>query len=100
MKLNLPVMRLGFSEIYRSKTSISTPRIMLGSPEKYGSLFYFSRDYRFIIKTIHHSKHKFIRKILKDYHEHVCKNPHTLLSCFYGLHRVKLPWGRKIHFVI
>src|ERR1700678_2056488 len=27
-------------------------------------------------------------------------NPHTLLSRFYGLHRVKLPRGRKIHFVI
>lgn len=27
-------------------------------------------------------------------------NPHTLLSRFYGLHRVKLPRGKKIHFVI
>jgi 1-phosphatidylinositol-4-phosphate 5-kinase len=30
----------------------------------------------------------------------VKSNPHTLLSRFYGLHRVKLPRGRKIHFVI
>ncbi|CAO1614338.1 unnamed protein product [Sympodiomycopsis kandeliae] len=72
----------------------------LGSPGKSGSFFYFSRDYRFIIKTIRHSEHKFLRKILKDYHEHVKANPHTLLSRFYGLHRVKLPHGRKIHFVI
>lgn len=72
----------------------------LGSPGKSGSFFYFSRDYRFIIKTIRHSEHKFLRKILKDYHEHVKANPHTLLSRFYGLHRVKLPRGRKIHFVI
>jgi hypothetical protein len=72
----------------------------LGSPGKSGSFFYFSRDYRFIIKTIHHSEHKFLRRILKDYHEHVKSNPHTLLSRFYGLHRVKLPRGRKIHFVI
>lgn len=41
-----------------------------------------------------------MRSILKDYHEHVKKNPHTLLSRFYGLHRVKLPRGKKIHFVI
>jgi len=27
-------------------------------------------------------------------------NPHTLISRFYGLHRVKLPHGRKIHFLI
>lgn len=72
----------------------------LGSPGKSGSFFYFSRDYRFIIKTIRHSEHKFLRRILKDYHEHVKANPHTLLSRFYGLHRVKLPHGRKIHFVI
>ncbi|KDQ09124.1 hypothetical protein BOTBODRAFT_117659 [Botryobasidium botryosum FD-172 SS1] len=72
----------------------------LGSPGKSGSFFYFSRDYRFIIKTIHHNEHKFLRKILKEYHTHVRTNPHTLLSRFYGLHRVKLPHGKKIHFVI
>lgn len=72
----------------------------LGSPGKSGSFFYFSRDYRFIIKTISHTEHKFLRSILKDYHEHIKTNPHTLLSRFYGLHRVKLPRGRKIHFVI
>ncbi|THH27641.1 hypothetical protein EUX98_g6540 [Antrodiella citrinella] len=72
----------------------------LGSPGKSGSFFYFSRDYRFIIKTIHHNEHKFLRRILTQYYEHVKSNPHTLLSRFYGLHRVKLPHGRKIHFVI
>lgn len=72
----------------------------LGSPGKSGSFFYFSRDYRFIIKTISHTEHKFLRRILKDYYKHVMDNPHTLISRFYGLHRVKLPRGRKIHFVI
>lgn len=72
----------------------------LGSPGKSGSFFYYSRDYRFIIKTISHSEHAFMRSILKDYHTHVKNNPHTLLSRFYGLHRVKMPRGRKIHFVI
>ncbi|KAG0284254.1 Phosphatidylinositol-4-phosphate 5-kinase [Linnemannia gamsii] len=72
----------------------------LGSPGKSGSFFYFSQDYRFIIKTIHHAEHKFMRKILKDYFNHVKHNPHTLLCRFFGLHRVKLPHGRKIHFVV
>ncbi|EGO04015.1 hypothetical protein SERLA73DRAFT_45787 [Serpula lacrymans var. lacrymans S7.3] len=72
----------------------------LGSPGKSGSFFYFSRDYRFIIKTIRHSEHKFLLSILSEYYSHVKNNPHTLLSRFYGLHRVKLPRGRKIHFVI
>ncbi|KAK7022833.1 Phosphatidylinositol-4-phosphate 5-kinase [Paramarasmius palmivorus] len=72
----------------------------LGSPGKSGSFFYFSRDYRFIIKTIHHKEHKFLLKVLRKYYDHVKSNPHTLISRFYGLHRVKLPRGRKIHFVI
>ena len=73
----------------------------LGSPGKSGSFFYFSRDYKYIIKTIHHSEHVLLRKILKRYYNHVSKNRNTLLSQFYGLHRVKTPWsGKKIHFVV
>ena len=72
----------------------------LGSPGKSGSFFYFSRDYKYIIKTIHHAEHKFLRKVLRDYYDHVRANPNTLLSQFYGLHRVKIPYGRKIHFVV
>jgi 1-phosphatidylinositol-4-phosphate 5-kinase len=72
----------------------------LGSPGKSGSFFYFSRDYKYIIKTIHHGEHKFLRKILRDYYSHVQENPNTLLSQFYGLHRVKMPYGKKIHFVV
>ncbi|KAI8991145.1 hypothetical protein BDF20DRAFT_811637 [Mycotypha africana] len=72
----------------------------IGSPGKSGSFFYYSRDYRFIIKTIHHTEHKFLRAILKEYYEHVSKNPNTLLCRFYGLHRIKLPHGKKIHFII
>ena len=72
----------------------------LGSPGKSGSFFYFSRDYKYIIKTIHHAEHKLLRKILRDYFAHIERNPNTLISQFYGLHRVKIPYGRKIHFVV
>jgi 1-phosphatidylinositol-4-phosphate 5-kinase len=72
----------------------------LGSPGKSGSFFYFSRDYKYIIKTIHHAEHKLLRKILREYYKHVTDNPNTLISQFYGLHRVKIPYGRKIHFVV
>ncbi|KAL8962029.1 MAG: hypothetical protein Q9183_005215 [Haloplaca sp. 2 TL-2023] len=72
----------------------------LGSPGKSGSFFYFSRDYKYIIKTIHHAEHKLLRKILRDYYRHIETYPNTLLSQFYGLHRVKIPYGRKIHFVV
>ena len=72
----------------------------LGSPGKSGSFFYFSRDYKYIIKTIHHAEHKLLRRILRDYYVHIDQNPNTLISQFYGLHRVKIPYGRKIHFVV
>jgi 1-phosphatidylinositol-4-phosphate 5-kinase len=82
----------------------------LCSPGKSGSFFYFSRDYRFIIKvlsffflqnqTIKHSEHKFLLEILEKYTVHIKNNPNTLLSRIYGLHRVKLPGNRKIHFVV
>jgi 1-phosphatidylinositol-4-phosphate 5-kinase len=72
----------------------------LGSPGKSGSFFYFSQDYRFIIKTIHRSEHNFILQNLQHYSEHVKKNPHTLISRIFGLHRVKQSGTKKIHFVV
>ncbi|KAK2741381.1 Phosphatidylinositol-4-phosphate 5-kinase [Myotisia sp. PD_48] len=72
----------------------------LGSPGKSGSFFYFSRDYKYIIKTIHHAEHKLLRRILREYYQHTENNPNTLISQFYGLHRVKMAYGRKIHFVV
>jgi 1-phosphatidylinositol-4-phosphate 5-kinase len=41
----------------------------LGSPGKSGSFFYFSRDYRFVIKTLHPAEHRYLRKILRQYFE-------------------------------
>ncbi|KAI9313741.1 hypothetical protein BX666DRAFT_1973038 [Dichotomocladium elegans] len=72
----------------------------LTSPGKSGSFFYYSRDYRFIIKTISHTEHIFLRRVLRDYYNHICHNPNTLLSRFYGLHRIKLPHGKKTHFIV
>lgn len=40
----------------------------LSSPGKSKSFFYYSRDCRFIIKTIHHVEHRFLRRILKQYY--------------------------------
>ncbi|EDO15246.1 hypothetical protein Kpol_1029p20 [Vanderwaltozyma polyspora DSM 70294] len=79
----------------------------LHSPGKSGSFFYYSRDYRYIIKTIHHSEHLHLRKHLNDYYKHVKENPDTLLCQFYGLHRIKMPMSfqnkikhRKIYFIV
>lgn len=72
----------------------------MASCGKSGSFFYYSRDYRFIIKTINHSEHKFFVNQLADYYTHIKTNPHTMLSRIFGLHRVKLPGNQKIHFVV
>ncbi|CAL9731320.1 phosphatidylinositol 4-phosphate 5-kinase Mss4p [Monosporozyma unispora] len=79
----------------------------LNSPGKSGSFFYYSRDYKYIIKTIHHSEHLHLRKHLKEYYNHVKKNPNTLLCQYYGLHRIKMPMSfqhkvkhRKIYFLV
>ncbi|SCW04092.1 LAFE_0H05754g1_1 [Lachancea fermentati] len=79
----------------------------LNSPGKSGSFFYFSRDYKYIIKTIHHSEHRHLRKTLMEYYNHIKENPNTLISQFYGLHRVKMPMSfkskikhRKIYFLV
>ncbi|CCD24139.1 1-phosphatidylinositol-4-phosphate 5-kinase NDAI_0C04800 [Naumovozyma dairenensis CBS 421] len=79
----------------------------LNSPGKSGSFFYYSRDYKYIIKTIHHSEHRHLRRHLEEYYNHVKNNPNTLICQFYGLHRVKMPISfqhkvnhRKIYFIV
>lgn len=79
----------------------------LNSPGKSGSFFYFSRDYRYIIKTIHHAEHIHLRRHLHEYYTHIKANPDTLVCQFYGLHRVKMPISfrnkikhRKIYFLV
>jgi 1-phosphatidylinositol-4-phosphate 5-kinase len=51
----------------------------LGSPGKSGSFFYFSRDYRFVIKTLHPAEHRYLRKILRQYYE-VCPAIQKLIT--------------------
>ncbi|KDQ49333.1 hypothetical protein JAAARDRAFT_716000 [Jaapia argillacea MUCL 33604] len=66
----------------------------LGSPNKSGSFFH-PRDYRFIIKTIHHSEHSFLRPILRRYYECVKGNPHALLQGFMDYIRSSYLMGRR-----
>ncbi|KAG0680255.1 Phosphatidylinositol-4-phosphate 5-kinase [Pichia californica] len=75
----------------------------VGSSGKSGSSFYYSNDRKFIIKTIHRSEHKHLRRILKDYYHYVKNNPNTLLCQFYGLHRLKMTTRTgtvKVHVLV
>lgn len=72
----------------------------LSSPGKSGSLFYYSSDYRFIIKTIRRTEHEYLRRILRHYHEHMRRNTNSLLTRFFGLHRVRVHGSTNIYFVV
>ncbi|CAH0473263.1 unnamed protein product [Peronospora belbahrii] len=71
------------------------------SNSKSGQFFFYSHDGRFMIKTQTKDEFKFLRRILPHYYKFVMENPNTLMTRFYGMHRVKMHYlRRKMHFVI
>lgn len=72
----------------------------LSTPGKSGSVFFFSADERFIIKTVSKAEARHLLEILPTYCDHMMKNPHSLITRFFGLHRVKPFKGKKTHFVV
>lgn len=68
---------------------------------KSGSFFYFSHDYRYIIKTVTSEEEHFLRKIAHHYYNHMKLNPNSLIVRFFGLHKVRLaPEQRYISVVV
>ncbi|GAA0150179.1 kinase [Lithospermum erythrorhizon] len=72
----------------------------LSSPGKSGSIFYLSRDDRFVIKTLKKSEVKVLLKMLPHYYEHVQLHENTLITKFFGLHQIALRHGKKVRFVV
>ncbi len=60
----------------------------LCSTGKSGSLFYYTRDGKFIVKTIGHGEYKFLKKILPNYYQHLKQNPMSLLPKFLGCYQL------------
>ena len=60
----------------------------LCSTGKSGSLFYYTRDGRFIVKTISKKEYKFLKKILALYYNHLRDNPLSFLPKFLGCYRL------------
>ncbi|KAF3793458.1 Phosphatidylinositol 4-phosphate 5-kinase 9 [Nymphaea thermarum] len=71
----------------------------LSSPGKSGSVFFLSQDDRFIIKTLRKSEVQVLLRMLPDYHHHVHRHDNTLITKFFGLHRIKTG-GQKFRFVV
>ncbi|GAM23972.1 hypothetical protein SAMD00019534_071470 [Acytostelium subglobosum LB1] len=72
----------------------------LPTPGKSGSLFFFSHDMKYILKTIPKDEAKLLRELLPAYTDHLTSNPNTLLPKFFGLFRVKPHGGRQVRFVV
>eukprot|EP00979_Chaetoceros_neogracilis_P013169 scaffold3710_cov286-Chaetoceros_neogracile.AAC.26 len=71
------------------------------SNAKSGQFFFYSRDGRYMIKTQTQEEKDFLRLILPHYYTHLRENPHSFITHFYGMYRVKIPdLGKSIHFVI
>ena len=64
------------------------------SPGKSGSVFFLSDDDRFMIKTVSHEEMLLLLKLIPAYYRHCAENPTTLLTRFFGVHRVK-PLGSQ-----
>ncbi|CAK9228070.1 unnamed protein product [Sphagnum jensenii] len=72
----------------------------LVSPGKSGSVFYLSHDDRFMIKTMKKSEVRVLLDMLQGYHHHVQVHENTLITKFFGLHRIKPYGGRKVRFIV
>ena len=73
---------------------------VLDSPGKSGSVFYFSHDGRYLVKTMRKEEMRTLLAMLPKYYKHIHSNPHTLLTKFYGLYRISWKRGRKVRMLV
>ncbi|XP_047153536.1 phosphatidylinositol 4-phosphate 5-kinase 7-like isoform X2 [Vigna umbellata] len=72
----------------------------ISSPGKSGSIFFLSQDDRFVIKTLKKYELKVMLNMLPKYYHHVGRYENTLITKFFGLHRITLRGGKKVRFVV
>lgn len=71
------------------------------SEGKSGSLFYFTSDRKYLVKTMTKKEHSFLMEVLPLFHQYILKQPNTLLCRFLGCHSMQLPVGwNKMFFVV
>jgi hypothetical protein len=57
-------------------------------------------DERFLVKTTRKSEMKVLLAMLPAYYAHMAAHPGSLLTRFFGVHRVSPASGRKVRFVV
>jgi len=70
------------------------------SNSKSGQFFFYSHDQRYMVKTMTKTESKLLRKILPQYYAYIRKHPWSLLTKYFGMHRVKPHRRKKIYFLI
>ncbi|KNA02105.1 phosphatidylinositol-4-phosphate 5-kinase [Plasmodium vivax North Korean] len=75
------------------------------SEGKSGSLFYFTSNGKYIIKTVCKNIHNLSKALLPKYYNHIRSNPDSLLTRLYGIHCIKYKSGsarssKKIYFIV
>jgi len=70
------------------------------SNSKSGQFFFYSHDQKYMVKTMTKTESKLLRKILPQYYGYIRKHPNSLLTKYFGMHRVKPHRRKKIYFLI
>lgn len=75
------------------------------SEGKSGSLFYFTSNGKYIIKTICKSTYNLSKAMLPKYYTYIKSNPDTLLTRLYGIHSIQYDnklknHKKKIYFIV
>jgi 1-phosphatidylinositol-4-phosphate 5-kinase len=67
------------------------------------SLFYYSFDKRFIVRTICRNEYCLLKEILPSYFEYIQQNPHSYITRFYEFSKLRLMNGgeiKKVYYVV
>jgi len=77
-----------------------TPFRTIYSTGRSGSVFFTSNDGKFYVKTIPEEEDVVFRRILRSYFYYISEYPSTLITRFFGLHRIRFGNGPWMSFVV
>jgi 1-phosphatidylinositol-4-phosphate 5-kinase len=61
----------------------------VGSTGKSGSLFFYTADKKYMMKTLPEREFDSFKEVLPNYYKMLKNNPQSLITRFYGLHRMR-----------
>ena len=83
-------MSLGPEQIINAIWANSSENIFqMSSSGKSGALFYYTKDRKYMLKSISAREFKELIRILEDYLKHFTEHPESLLVKFFGAYRLK-----------